>query len=65
MEDTVHSRVVNRACELVGKDKLADILEVSRADIKTWLTGAAIPPPRAFLKMVHMLRFADPTYRVT
>jgi hypothetical protein len=63
MVDTVHARVVSRACELIGKEKLADLLEVGRTDIKNWLTGAAIPPPRAFLKMVHMLRTADPTYR--
>jgi DNA-binding transcriptional regulator YiaG len=63
MPDTVHSRVVRAACELIGVDQLADSVDVSRAVVQAWLAGGAAPPPRIFLKILRLLRAADPKYR--
>jgi hypothetical protein len=63
MKNTIHSRVARQACELVGTSRLADSVRVSRASVESWLTGAAAPPPRAFRKMLYLLRKANPAYR--
>jgi hypothetical protein len=65
MADTLHSRVVRRACELVGAEQLADRVQVSRATVHAWLAGTAALPPRAFRTMLYMLRKADPGYRLS
>jgi DNA-binding transcriptional regulator YiaG len=64
MTDTLHSRLVRRACALVGTQRLADRLETSRGTVESWLAGAAAPPPRAFLKIMRLIRAADPAFRV-
>jgi len=65
MADTLHSRVVRRACELVGTEELAERVRVSRATVHAWLAGTAALPPRAFRTMLYLLRKADPAYRVS
>jgi hypothetical protein len=54
--------VVRHACEVVGAGQLAQRLDVSRAVVEGWLAGKGMPPPRAFLKILSLLRAADPTY---
>jgi len=61
--DNVHIDVARRACQLLGIEGLAARLEVSRSIVQAWLAGAATPPPRAFRKMLSLLRKADPAYR--
>ena len=63
MADTLHSRVIRQACQLVGVEHLADRLDVSRAMVESWLAGTATPAPRAFLRTLSLLRAADPAYR--
>jgi transcriptional regulator with XRE-family HTH domain len=62
--DTLHKRVVRLGCELVGTDHLADRLDVSRAVVERWLAGTATPTPRAFLRILGLLRAANPAYRL-
>ncbi len=64
MADSLHSRVVRRACELVGTEQLAERVQVSRATVQAWLAGTAALPPRAFRTMLYLLRKADPRYRL-
>lgn len=63
MTDTIHSRVVRRACEILGSQQLAERTDASHAMVLSWVAGTAAPPPRAFLKILSLLRAADPTYR--
>jgi DNA-binding transcriptional regulator YiaG len=60
---TLRSRVVRQAAELIGTQQLADRVNVSRAIVHSWLAGTVTPPPRAFRKMLYLLRKADPAYR--
>lgn len=63
MAQTIHSRAVRQACDLVGIDQLAERVDVSRAMVESWLAGATTPAPRAFLRILSLLRAANPTYR--
>ena len=63
LPDSLHRRVVRHGCDLLGIDQLADRLDVSRAEVDSWLAGTAIPAPRAFLRIIRLLRVMDPTYR--
>jgi hypothetical protein len=62
LADTLHSRVVRRACDLGSLDKLANQLRVSRAMLERWIAGTATPPPRVFFRLLQMVRSADPAY---
>ena len=64
MTDTPHSQAVRRACDLLGVQRLADRLETSRGTVESWLAGTAAPSPRAFLKIMRLIRAADPTFRL-
>lgn len=61
--DNVHCDVARRACELLGIEGLAARLDVSRSVVQAWLAGTVTPPPRAFRRMLSLLRKADPAYR--
>jgi hypothetical protein len=53
---TVHSRAVLRAAELLGgRDKLARVLRVPKADIDKWISGEAKPPREVFLRVVDLI----------
>jgi hypothetical protein len=53
---TVHSRVLHRACQIVGGvDKLAARLRVSKAMLYRWLEGEDVPPSGIFLKAVDLI----------
>jgi hypothetical protein len=61
MANTLHSRVVTRACEaLGGPDKLAERVGVSTIMVRAWMTGALLPPPRHFFRVVDILHEAEP-----
>jgi len=65
MAETLHSRVVRRACELVGgHEALAERLGVSPGMVRVWLAGNVVPVPRLFFRMVDIVQDADPTYRL-
>ena len=59
MAEAIHSDVTRRVCELIGAEQLAAKLEASPRAIQAWLAGSAIPPPRAFRRMLSLLRKAD------
>lgn len=63
MTGTVHTRVVRRACEVVGSSRLAERVDVSHAMVQSWLGGKAAPPARVFLRILNLLRAVDPGYR--
>lgn len=63
MSQTLSIRVVRQACGLLGPEELAERVSASRALVQAWLLGQAEPPPGAFLKMLRLLRAADPSYR--
>ena len=63
MAHTLHRQVVCRACDVLGKNDLADRLHVSRAMLESWMAGRGSPPPRLFFRLVDLLQSADPTYR--
>ena len=53
---TVHSRAVLRAAELLGgREKLARILRVPKAEIDKWISGEAKPPREVFLRVVDLI----------
>ena len=53
---TVHSRAVLRAAELLGgRDKLARVLRMPKADIDKWISGEAKPPREVFLRVVDLI----------
>ena len=59
--NTLYSRVVTRACEAVGGPrKLAERVGVSTLMVRAWMTGALLPPPRYFFKVVDILHEAEP-----
>jgi hypothetical protein len=59
MPDTLHSRAVTRACELLGNtETLAERLGVSVRIVSAWMTGRLAPPPRYFFKVVDILQEA-------
>jgi hypothetical protein len=56
MTTSVHSRVLQRAAEMLGgRDKLAKYLGVSLADVTRWIAGAAKPPRPHFLRAVEFI----------
>jgi hypothetical protein len=63
LTDSIHRRVVRRACEILGSQHLAERIDASHAMVLSWVAGTAAPPPRAFLKILSLLRAADPAYR--
>ena len=38
-------------------------MRVSRATVDAWLAGTAVPPPRAYHRILNILKKADPQYR--
>ena len=65
MGQTLHSRVVRRACDLLGGPKaLADRLRQSTGMVRMWLDAELPPPPNIFFRIVDILQEADPDYRV-
>lgn len=61
MPNTLHSRVVARACELLGgPDALATRIGVPALMVRAWMTGALRPPAGYFFKVVDILNEAEP-----
>jgi DNA-binding transcriptional regulator YdaS (Cro superfamily) len=64
VKQTLHSRVVQRACDqLGGPEALAERLGMSAPMVRVWLTGTLSPPPRLFFRIVDLLQEAEPDYR--
>jgi hypothetical protein len=59
--DTLHSRAVGRASELLGgPEKLASRLGVSHLMIGAWMASGGVPMPRrVFLKLVDIILSGD------
>ena len=56
MTTSVHSRVLQRAAEMLGgRDKLAKYLGVPLADVTRWIGGAVKPPRLHFLRAVEFI----------
>ena len=56
MAASVYSRALQRAAQLVGgREKLAKILRVPRAEIDRWLADEAKPPREIFLRIVDLI----------
>jgi DNA-binding transcriptional regulator YiaG len=62
-ESTLHTRVVQHACNLLGMNALAERLKVSTATLQKWRSGGASPPPPTFFRLLDIMRQADPAYR--
>jgi hypothetical protein len=53
---SVFSRALLRAAELIGgRDKLAKVLRVPKADLDHWIAGEAKPPRELFLRVVDLI----------
>jgi len=53
---SVYSRAVRKAAEMAGgRDELARMLQVARADIEKWILGERKPPREVFLRVVDFL----------
>ena len=53
---TVYSRALQKAAELVGgREKLAELLRVPKADIDRWIADQAKPPREIFLRIVDLI----------
>lgn len=63
MADTHHSRVVRRACDLVGERKLAQYVRGVARHGSELAGGTVAPQPGAFFLMIGLLQKADPSYR--
>jgi hypothetical protein len=60
MPDTLHSRALKRAAELLGGvDPLCTYLRVSAFQLERWMRGEAKPPDAIFLKLVDVLARQD------
>lgn len=60
MPDTVHSRALKRAAEVLGGvDPLCNYLRVSAFQLERWMRGEARPPDAIFLKVVDVLARED------
>lgn len=60
MKDSVYSRAVLRACQLLGgPEQVAVRVGVSRLLIQAFLKGSVQPPQDVFLKLVDILMAAD------
>lgn len=56
MEDTVYSRTLQRAAEVLGgKSKLREVLRVPLRELDRWMVGAERPPTDIFLKAVDLV----------
>ncbi|HSA68548.1 MAG TPA: GAF domain-containing protein [Burkholderiales bacterium] len=56
MEDTVYSRTLQRAAEVLGgKSKLREVLRVPLRELDRWMAGAERPPTDIFLKAVDLV----------
>jgi hypothetical protein len=64
LADTLHTRVVRRACDLLGgPEALAERLSVALVIVRAWTTGKLAPPPRVFFRIVDILHEASPEVR--
>jgi hypothetical protein len=62
---TLHTRVVRRACELLGgPEPLAERLGLSTVMVRAWLAGKLSPPPRVFFRIVDILHEANPGHDI-
>lgn len=56
MTDTLYTRVLQRAAEaLGGVEQLRACLDVSLAQLDSWMRGRAKPPDAVFLKLADAL----------
>ena len=56
MNDTLYTRVLQRAAEaLGGVEHLRACLDVPLAQLDSWMTGRAKPPDAVFLKLADAL----------
>lgn len=61
MPRTLQSRVVARACHLLGgPELLAERLGVSKVMVRAWLSGALLPPKGYFFRLIDILDEAQP-----
>lgn len=61
LADTLYTRVVRRACDLLGgPEALAERLSVGVVIVRAWTTGKLSPPPRIFFRIVDILHEASP-----
>jgi hypothetical protein len=55
-ETTLESRVLRRACDLLGGEKaVTKYLQVPSAELQAWLRGVEVPPRHVFLRAVDLL----------
>ena len=53
---SVYSRALQKAAELLGgREKLAEILHVTKAEIDRWIADQAKPPREIFLRIVDLI----------
>ena len=56
MQQTVHTRALHRAAEILGStEALREYLGVELPRLLLWLQGRATPPPEVFLRTVDLL----------
>jgi len=56
MAASVYSRTVQKAVELLGgRDRLAKVLQVPRAELDRWIADEAKPPREMFLRVVDLI----------
>jgi len=56
MAASVYSRALQKAAQLVGgREKLAKVLQVPRAEIDRWIADEAKPPREVFLRIVDLI----------
>jgi hypothetical protein len=60
---SLQSRVVLRACELLGgPEVLAERIGISRIIVRAWMTGSLSPPKSYFFRVVDILHEAEPEF---
>jgi hypothetical protein len=64
MNGAFHNDLVRRACDLLGKNGLADHVGVSRATVDAWLAGTSGPPPRMLKEIRRLLEQPETSARV-
>jgi hypothetical protein len=56
MSDNAYTRTFRRAIETLGTvERLAKALGASVEEIESWVIGAAVPPPGAFLLAIDIV----------
>ncbi|TMH27565.1 MAG: hypothetical protein E6H63_10370 [Betaproteobacteria bacterium] len=56
MSASVYSRALLRAAELLGgRDRLAKVLRLPKAELDSWIAGDAKPPREVFLQVVDLI----------